>query len=147
MKQNNKYKVQQESDNRWLVSFKSKRGEQVTVEFERIITPEKRSKNDLMAQWVAHGFLPAILPTRWHISTWAYDKDGNCFGWYNPTIKEQFYKDWNHDRQEYELNSRNVINFDWMLEATEQNAQKIFAEVLRMANDGIKIIQDKTAIE
>lgn len=144
---NSKYTVEQRATNRWQVDFISERGEKISVEFEKCETPiGKLTKKSLMSQWVARGWLPAPLATHWHISVYAYEANGFCYGWYNPTIKEEFYREYNCEKKEYEENSRNVINFDWMLEATEQNAEKIFAEILRMANNDIKKVIDKSQL-
>ena len=146
MKQSSNYTVEQRAAARWQVDFISKLGEKISVEFEKCVTPEKLTKNSLMAQWVAHGWLPTPLPSHWVVNVYAYEKNGFCHSWYNPTIKEEFYREYNCELKEYEENSRNVINFAWVLEATEQNAKKIFAKILKMANNGIKKITNKKEI-
>lgn len=146
MKQNIKYEVEQRAESCWQIDFTSERGEKISVEFDKSVTPEKLTKSNLMYIWVKEGYLPELLPSRWVVRVYAYEENGFCYGWYNPTIKEEFYREYNCERKDYEEKSRNVINFDWVLEATEQNAKKIFAEIFKMANNGIKKIIDKSAI-
>ena len=47
------------------------------------------------------------------ISVYVTDKDGNCYGRYNP----------------HELPKSHKINFDWVLEGTEENRIKILEEI------------------
>lgn len=68
-----------------------------------------------------NGFINRILENWWNIQVYVTDSDGRCRGAYNPTSKLS------------EDGKRMVINFAWMLEATEENAKKLFDEVERLA--------------
>jgi len=46
-----------------------------------------------------------------------YETENNCYGIYNPQSKRS------------DDGKRNVINFDWIFEATEENKQKLLEEV------------------
>ena len=50
---------------------------------------------------------------------YAYDKEGNCYGRYNPQI----------------LPHGTKINFDWILEATEENKERILNEIIKRTYD------------
>ena len=69
------------------------------------------------------------MPNYWHVSTYATDKKGDCYGVYNPQEKHFIRKDKNGKT----IESRMVIDFDFMLEATEENKQKIIAEIEKRA--------------
>lgn len=99
---------------RELVRFnrRNSKGEAVTVELSRI----NASDSSVMKTWVKNGYIPAALSTWWSISTYVYDKDGNCWGRYNPQIKDHL-----------------KINFDWVLSGTEENKKKIIREIDRIA--------------
>ena len=86
---------------------------------------DRRSKHDLMNLWVKNGHLPEFIPERLHVDTYFYDEDGRCWGYYNPTEKRG--------------GAGRVLDFDWMLPATPENEQRIVAECLRMAAEGITV--------
>ena len=52
----------------------------------------------------------------WGVQTYVTDRQGRCSGKYNPTTKD------------------GKLNFEWLLEATEENRQKIIDEIYRRAN-------------
>ena len=79
--------------------------------------------------WMEHGYIDRVLLNWWHVSTYATDKNGNCYGVYNPQEKHLIRKDENGKT----IESRMVIDFDFMFEATEENKQKIIAEIEKRA--------------
>ena len=79
--------------------------------------------------WMEHGCIDRVLLNWWHVSTYATDKNGNCYGVYNPQEKHLIRKDENGKT----IESRMVIDFDFMFEATEENKQKIIAEIEKRA--------------
>ncbi|MCM1437822.1 MAG: hypothetical protein NC131_01230 [Roseburia sp.] len=117
--------------------FTSKHGERITVELTKCVTPEKLGKNDLMCLWVKNGYLPAVLPSWFSVEVYAYDEKGNCWGWYNPQIID--YRKF--DKHGKQIESRHIINFDWVFEATEQNRNKILAEIVNRANNKTPTVQ------
>ena len=64
----------------------------------------------------------------WHISTYV-ENDKGCYGRFNPQEMPMIRR--NHKGKIVE--HHNIVNFDWVLPATEENRQKIIAEVSRMA--------------
>nr|DAG30690.1 MAG TPA: hypothetical protein [Caudoviricetes sp.] len=106
---------------RWFVTFEelNSKGEEIVVEFVRCTNPG--GNNSLPYLWKKNGFINRILENWWNIQVYVTDSDGRCRGAYNPTSKLS------------EDGKRMVINFAWMLEATEENAKKLFDEVERLA--------------
>lgn len=148
---NSKYTVEQLSPSRWFIRFRTDKGQNLTVELGRIETPEKLTKSDLMYMWVKNKRLPAPLPTWWDVKVYAYDSEGYCYHWFNPQVKEITEQhtetvypafNWQKPEKVTKTTRRCVINFNWVIEATEQNAKKILDEVEKMANADVKIIRN-----
>lgn len=89
----------------------NKRGEQLTVEITECY-PDNRSKSSLPNLWQKAGYTKKRLESYLSLTTYATDADGYCWGRYNPQIKYNEFK----------------INFDWMLEVTEQNRERLLRE-------------------
>lgn len=70
----------------------------------------------LPALWLKHGYTSERLSNWLNVDVYAIDSDNNQRGRYNPQITA------NHK-----------INFDWMLPASIENAQKILMEIARRA--------------
>lgn len=96
------------------------RGESVIVGMTAC-HPENGYKNSLPNLWHRHGFISYVLPSYWSVDVYVYDERG-CWGRYNPTTKL------------HESGKRLVLDFDWMLPATNENRDKILAEIIRRAN-------------
>lgn len=121
---NNKYCYRE------LIRFNSPTpsGERVTIELSRI-----SGDGANMARWVKSGALPAPLPQWWSVSAVAEDQTGMQRERYNPQIKTEPIMD-----SKKQVGAHQVINFEWMLEATEDNRQKIIDEVERLAFQEVK---------
>ncbi len=78
---------------------------------------DNTSKNSLPVLWKKHGYIDRVLTSYITIDTYATDKNGNCWGKYNPQVKE---------------NGR-TINFNYMLEVNKQNREKLIDEVYKLA--------------
>lgn len=78
------------------------------------------SKNSLAYLWYKAGYTNKIMKKYLSINTYCTDSEGSCTGIYNPQTK------WDNEK------NRNVINFDWLLENTEENKQKLIDEVIRL---------------
>lgn len=108
---------------KYTIKFEKKEHEQ-----EDVLLVIERCPNGCMPLWVKNKIFKKPFAW-WHITTYAYDKDGYCWGRYNPQEKPEIKRDnkgkiiMNHD----------VVDFDWVLPATEENRQKIIAEVSRLA--------------
>ncbi len=77
-------------------------------------------KDSLPYLWKKHGYTDRVLDTYLSIHTYCTDSEGNCYGRYNPQSKLS------EDRK------RNVINFDWIFENTEENKQRLINECIRL---------------
>lgn len=91
----------------WILEGKTSLGETVYVEFINCET---------MDLWRKHGY--TNTKTFWYIEVYAFDGKRSVFK-YNPTVKPG-----GHDK---------VMDFDWVLEATEDNREKIADEIERLA--------------
>ena len=119
-----KYSIETVAPNRFYLTFaeRNSRGEQITIGFTACKThPESRA--DLAAAWHRAGSTPAPLASYWSIETYATDEEGFCHGYYNPQ----------HKLGGDAKAPARLINFDFMLPATEQSAAKILREVERRA--------------
>lgn len=106
---------------RWYVEFEDRNqlGEKILVEFsycEKFYGP-----HSLPNMWRKNGYIDRVLKNYWSISTYATEPNGMCRGRYNPQEKKS------------EDGKRLVIDFDWMFEATEENALKLLKEVEKRA--------------
>lgn len=91
------------------------RGERIAVEFTACTNDG--SKYSLPILWHKAGYTAKVLPSYWAVYVYATDDTG-CWGRYNPTTK---------------LHGL-ALDFDWMLPATNENRDKILAEIIRRAN-------------
>lgn len=106
---------------RWYVEFKEKNqlGEKILVEFS--YCENSGGAHSLPNMWYKNGYIDRVLENYWIISTYATELNGMCRGRYNPQEKKS------------EDGKRLVIDFEWMLEATEENAAKLFKEIEKRA--------------
>lgn len=77
--------------------------------------------------WKRDGRIDGSFSTWWHIDTYVYDTKGNCFGAYNPQEMTYLSKPDKTGHQQM----RPVIDFNWLLEATEENLERILNEIYR----------------
>lgn len=98
--------------------LRNAKGEKLCVEIGRTDF-YGNSKDSLPALWYKNGYTNEIMQNWWNVQTYVTDKDGECYGAYNPTIKPA------------PAAKRFVINFDWHLSATEENFRKLIEEVKR----------------
>ena len=93
----------------------NRRGERLTVEITEC-RPDNRSKNSLPNLWQKAGRTKKRLESYFSVATYATDADGYCWGRYNP------------QEETADGKPQHVINFDWMLEVTEQNRERLLRE-------------------
>lgn len=112
------YKIDKLAETRELYTFEEKnyKGEKIQVEFTKCIV-DSNSKSSLPYLWFEKGYTDKLLDTYWSVDVFATEENGHCWGKYNPTIKKGEYK----------------LNFKWVLEATEENKQKILNEIIKRA--------------
>ena len=100
------------------VKGKNEKDETMLIEISHCKNPG--GKHSLPHLWYKNGWLPRVFDTYLCCQTYITDSEGNCFGKYNPTIKLS------------DDGKRNVINFDWMMEDTPENMQKIINACIRL---------------
>ena len=98
--------------------FTNNKGEQVDIWISNSFH-DKNYKRDNMNLWVKAGYLPEFIEENLIVDTYV-EADGICLTKYNPTIKPG--------------GAGYVLDFDWMLPATEENINRILAEIERRAN-------------
>ena len=118
-----RYTVDILAETRFLITFEaqSKKNEKIAVEFSKCTN--SGTKYSLPYLWKKNGYTDKLLETYWSVNVFATEDGGNgtCYGRYNPTTKIA------------ENGKRMVLDFDWLLEATEENAAKLLHEVERRA--------------
>ena len=100
---------------RWY-QFTNNKNERVVIEIHSVECNSK-DKKCLPNLWVKHGFIKTPIYNYLYVSTYVYTED-NCVGKYNPTI----------------IKGTTKINFDWLLEATKENEERLLNEIHRLAN-------------
>lgn len=109
-------KINNTNITRITVKRKNKKGESLIIELTDCKNPDRG--NTLPILWKKYGYTNKLLNTYICVKTYCTDSDGNCYDRYNPQIKLS------------EDKKRRIINFDWMLENTEDNKQKLIDEVI-----------------
>ena len=108
----------------WIrVTRPNQKEETLKIELVECINPG--GKKSLPYLWYKGGYTDKILDTYLCIHTYCRDSENNCYGRYNPQTKRS------------EDGKRNVINFDWMFENTEENKQKLINESIRLFESAI----------
>lgn len=117
-----KYEIKKMSNNREYLTFqeKNQKGETIMIELVKSTSPKEKSQS-MAYLWKKNGLTDQVLETWWSIRTYVTTENGECLGKYNP---QEFF-----DKRKKRLS----INFDWMLEATEENKDKLIAEIERLA--------------
>lgn len=87
-------------------------GETLIFELTKCINPG--GKNSIPALWYKNGCTKTLLSSFWSLDTFVTHEKYGCFRAYDPTVKD--------DHQ---------INFDYILEATPENAEIIVKEMIR----------------
>ncbi len=98
-------------------SARSARGEEIVVDFSRSVNDHGRYA--LPRRWREAGLIDREPETWWSVTVYAEDEEGNCRGRYNPTEKPGGYG--------------RVWDFEWLMEATEENLEKLSREIERRA--------------
>lgn len=115
-----KYKVEKGAGSLTLIYVTEPNAKGETLLIELSECKNSGGKNALPVLWKKHGFINRVLDTYICIHTYVTDTEGNCYGRYNPQTKLS------------EDGKRNVINFEWMFENTEENKQKLIDECIRI---------------
>lgn len=113
--------IEQMTGHRTFYKFleKNKINESLIVEITETY-PDNTSKNSLPNLWKQHGFTNKLYNSYLNVDCYVTDKDGICWGKYNPTHKLS------------EDKKRNVINFDYMLEVSKENRKYLLDLIYEM---------------
>jgi len=95
----------------------NKNGERLIIEVTHC--EDGGGAHSLPALWQKRGATATRLSTYWGLSTFVYDKDGECYGDYNPQTR------WDATAR------RPLINFEYMEEATAESFRRLLVETLR----------------
>lgn len=87
-------------------------GETLIFELSKCINPG--GKKSIPAIWYKNGYTKTLLSSFWSLNTFVTHEKYGCYRAYDPTVKD------NHQ-----------INFDYILEATPENAEIIIKEMIR----------------
>lgn len=96
------------------------KGERLVLEVNACYNVE--SPHSLPVLWFKNGWTDRLILDYWSVRPFVYDKDGNCYSGYDFTKTSE-------DGQ------RRVIDFDWILEVTAENLEKMVKEILRRFNN------------
>lgn len=90
-------------------------------------------KNSLSHLWYKGGWTETELETYLMMHTYVTDSEGNCRGAYSPTVKYS------------EEKKRFVLDFDWMLENTPENQEKLINEAVSRFRQPPENLQRKSS--
>lgn len=99
-----------------IFSFTSKYGFCFKIYISKIVV-DYSQKNRIENLWYKKGYIKEKIPTWIHCDVYACDPYDNCYGICNPTEKN------------------GKIDFNWLLEYTDENVSKIINEVYRRSSD------------
>ncbi len=100
---------------RYLVEVEPQReNERFQIELS-LVFPDNNNKNSLPNLWKNSGLTDKVLESYICLKTYFTNENG-CFGICNPTIKK----------------NSCALDFDWVLEATEENIKKIVGEAIQL---------------
>lgn len=105
------------NDCRCYYACDSKNAKGETLRVELSYCYDSGYHKSLPKLWKRHGYTDRVIETYWHFDTYVRDSDGTCRRGYDPSIKPGG-AGW-------------VVDFDWHLDATPENARKLFAECYR----------------
>lgn len=97
----------------------NKKGEKIVVEVNCCYN--ENTPHSLPVIWFKNGWTKKLILNYIDVRSYVYDKDGNCSGMYD-FVKLS------------EDGKRRVIDFDWVLEQTTDNLEKMVREMLRKFN-------------
>lgn len=118
----NKMIIEKMGGHRTFYKFieKNKLGETLTVEISETFVDNSLKSDTLPKLWKKHRFTNKLYNSYLNVDCYVTDKDGTCWGKYNPTEKLSDDK------------KRNVINFDYLLEVSEENKQYLLDLIYKM---------------
>lgn len=100
----------------WDYPTLNKKGERLVLEV--CCCYNENSPHSLPVLWYKNGWTDRLILNYLNVRPYIYDKDGNCYGRYDFVKLSADGK-------------RQVIDFDWLFEATTENLEKLIKEILR----------------
>ena len=112
------YEIEKRGEHRTLYTFKetNAKNERLVVEITECYYNTK-DKNSLPCLWKQNGYTNKLYDNALHVDCYCYEENGNCYGRYNPTVKRS------------EDGKRMVINFDNLLEVSEENKKILLNKI------------------
>lgn len=124
-----KYEIENRKYGSTWINVIGKNAKEETMTIEIVHCTNPGGSGSLPYAWYKSGWTDKLMETWLGCYTYVHDSEGSCRGAYNPTEKYD--------------GKRNVINFDWMLEDTEENMIKIIVECIRQ----FESVKGKSATE
>lgn len=113
-----KYEIEKRDFGSTWINVIGKNAKQETMVIEIVHCENPGGNNSLPYLWYKEGWTDKVIETYIGCHTYVTDSEGGCYGGYNVTEK--------YDEK------RNVINFDWLLEDTEENRKKIIEACINL---------------
>ena len=112
-----------------------------SLEIDITLCTDPGGKKSLPALWQKAGHTSKRLLTWWSVTTFVTSPDGACRRDYNPqtVIKEKIHNN-------SVVGCQPIINFEWLLEATEENKKKLLNEVERRFLNEIHLEHQKETV-
>lgn len=114
-----KYEIEKRDFGSTWVNVIGKNAKQETMIIEIVHCENLGGKNSLPYLWYKEGWTDKIMETYIGCNTYVHDSENGCYGDYNPQSKRS------------EDGKRSVINFEWLLEDTEENRKKLIKECIK----------------
>lgn len=113
-----KYEIEKRDFGSTWIHVIGKNAKQETMTIEIVGCKNPGGNNSLPYLWHKEGWTDRVMETYIDCNTFVYDSENGCYGGYNATEKYD--------------GKRNVINFDWLLEDTEENRKKIIEACIKL---------------
>lgn len=94
----------------------------------------QHTSGSLMKLWVDNKYLPKFIEKTLCVRVYFEDENGNCIEKFNPQVKIVIEK-YKVSKDTYKNTVKSMIEFEWVLEATEENEQKLLNEIERRYNE------------
>lgn len=103
------------------------KNEQIEIELTYSGDFSEAQKSSFPYLWEKYGYTKEFLPNYWSVRVFAIDENGNTGEAYNPTIKSK------REPRECGFYNRIVLDFDFIMTATDENKKRIIDEIEKRA--------------
>lgn len=110
-----------------FITFNKLNGKGEKMQMEVMGCCGTNTANDLPHLWLKEGKTKTLIENYICVETYVTLPNGDCVMKYNPTSKPEIKKDYKGNI----LLCHNVIDFDWHLEDTAENRQRLINEVAK----------------